>query len=80
MGAPAPGDYTRDLQLSGSSGKTTVVPVVLRSLVPLGRRGGSFSGTITGGNGNGWIGREDTLRVRCAPWRSGGQRLAAAAE
>ncbi len=61
MGAPVPGDYTRDLQLSGSSGKTTVVPVVLRSLVPLGRGGGSFSGTITGGNGNGFIGREDTF-------------------
>ena len=61
MGAPAPGDYTRDLQLSGSSGKTTVVPVVLRSLVPLGGGGGSFSGTITGGNGNGFIGREDTF-------------------
>ena len=61
MGAPAPGDYTRDLQLSGSSGKTTVVPVVLRSLVPLGGGHGSFSGTITGGNGNGFIGREDTF-------------------
>ena len=61
MGAPAPGDYTRDLELSGSSGKTTVVPVVLRSLVPLGGGGGSFSGTITGGNGNGFIGREDTF-------------------
>ncbi len=61
MGAPSPGDYTRDLELSGSSGKTSVVPVVLRSLVPLGRGGGSFSGTITGGNGNGFIGREDTF-------------------
>jgi hypothetical protein len=59
--AGSPGDYSRDLQLSGSNGKTTVVPVVVRSLVPLGRGGGSFSGTITGGNGNGFIGREDTF-------------------
>ena len=56
-----PATTRRDLELSGSSGKTTVVPVVLRSLVPLGGGGGSFSGTITGGNGNGFIGREDTF-------------------
>lgn len=61
LAAPAPGDYTRDLQLSDGSGKTSVIPVVLRSLVPLQGGAGEFSGTITGGNGNGTIGREDTF-------------------
>jgi hypothetical protein len=57
--APAsPGDYTRDLELSGTSGKTTVVPVVLRSLVPLNGGEGTFTGAITGGNGNGFPGQE----------------------
>ena len=62
LSAPAPaGDYSRDLVLSGSSGKTTVVPVVLRSTVPLGSGHGTFAGVLTGGNGNGFVGREDTF-------------------
>ncbi len=62
LAAPAtPGDYSRDLQLTGSSGKTTVVPVVIRSLVPLVGGHGAFSGAITGGNGNGFPGREDSF-------------------
>ncbi|MFL5830520.1 MAG: S8 family serine peptidase [Solirubrobacteraceae bacterium] len=62
LNAPGtPGDYSRDLQISGSAGKTSVVPVVLRSLVPLGGGQGSFAGAITGGNGNGFVGREDTF-------------------
>jgi len=56
-----PGDYSRDLELSDSSGKTSVVPVVLRSLVPLRGGQGSFAGTITGGDGDGFVGREDTF-------------------
>jgi hypothetical protein len=60
--APAtPGDYSRDLQLTGSSGKTTVVPVVMRSLVQLVGGHGNFSGTITGGNGNGFPAQEDNF-------------------
>ncbi len=56
-----PGDYSRDLELTGSSGKTTVVPIVLRSRVALTGGRGSFSGTITGGNGNGFPAREDNF-------------------
>ncbi|MBV9914872.1 MAG: S8 family serine peptidase [Solirubrobacterales bacterium] len=62
VNAPStPGDYSRDLQLTGTSGKTTVVPVVLRALIPLAGGQASYSGTITGGNGNGFVGREDTF-------------------
>jgi hypothetical protein len=57
----AAGDYSRDLQLTGSSGKTTVVPVVMRSLVALNGGHGSFSGTLRGGNGNGFPAEEDTF-------------------
>jgi len=57
----APGDYSRDLQLSDGSGKTSVVPIVLRSLVPLSGGRGNFAGTITGGDGDGLIGRDDTF-------------------
>ncbi|HTX32890.1 MAG TPA: S8 family serine peptidase [Solirubrobacteraceae bacterium] len=61
LNAPAqPGDYSRDLEVSGSSGKTTVVPVVVRSLVPLDRGFASFSGVLRGGNGNGFPAEEDT--------------------
>jgi Subtilase family len=62
LAAPrVPGDYSRDLQIDGSSGKTTVVPVVVRSLVPLGPGHGAFSGALTGGNGNGFPAREDNF-------------------
>lgn len=56
-----PGDYSRDLELSGTDGKTTVVPVVVRSLVPLQGGSGSFSGAITGGDGDGILARTDTF-------------------
>ena len=62
-----PGDYSRDLQITSSSGRTTVVPVVMRSLVPLGSGHGSFAGTITGGNGNGFVGREDSFAFDIRP-------------
>jgi Subtilase family/Peptidase inhibitor I9 len=45
------GDTEHDLVLSPSSGGPMIVPVVLRSLVDLGRHGGSFSGNLIGGNG-----------------------------
>ncbi len=61
--APAgPGDYSRDLQLTGSSGKTTAVPVVVRSLVPLSGGHGSFTGAITGGDGDGFPAQENTYQ------------------
>lgn len=62
LAAPgAAGDYSRDLQLTGSSGKTTVVPVVVRSLVRLTGGTGTFGGTVHGGNGNGFPAEEDTF-------------------
>ena len=47
----SPGDSDHDLVISNSSGDQTVVPVVLRALVPVDGHGASFSGTLTGGNG-----------------------------
>ena len=48
-----PGDSGQDLVLDSSTGDSTVVPIVLRSLIDVGRRGGDFAGTIIGGNGRG---------------------------
>jgi hypothetical protein len=47
----APGDSGQDLVMNSSTGDTTVVPIVLRSLINLGSHGGDFAGTIVGGNG-----------------------------
>jgi hypothetical protein len=48
-------DVARDLAasvvLDASGGSRTSLPVALRSLVPIGSGGGTFSGTLTGGNG-----------------------------
>ncbi len=45
------GDWSRDLELHRSSGGSTIVPVLLRSLVTLRGSGGTFAGNLTGGNG-----------------------------
>ncbi|MFG2911317.1 S8 family serine peptidase [Kitasatospora sp. NPDC048298] len=45
------GDSSEAVLVSGSNGNTTSVPVVLRSLVPVNQGKGTFTGTITGGNG-----------------------------
>jgi hypothetical protein len=45
------GDFSRDLELNASSGSTSIVPILMRSLVKLGRHGGSFAGNLIGGNG-----------------------------
>jgi len=47
----SPGDTSQDLQLDSSTAATSVVPILLRSLVRLGQNGGTFSGTLIGGNG-----------------------------
>ncbi|GAA1945553.1 peptidase [Kitasatospora viridis] len=47
----AGGDATESVVIAGSNGTTTSVPVVLRSLVPLNGNTGTFTGTVTGGNG-----------------------------
>jgi Subtilase family/Peptidase inhibitor I9 len=45
------GDANQDLVFSSGAGTTSVVPIVLRSLVPVGGSGGQFSGNLIGGNG-----------------------------
>jgi Subtilase family len=57
----SPGDSDHDLVISNSSGDETVVPVILRSLVPVGGHGASFSGTLTGGNGRPGPAEEQTF-------------------
>jgi hypothetical protein len=57
----SPGDSAHDLVISDSSGDQTVVPVVLRSLVPVDGRGGTFAGTIVGGNGREFIEQQNTF-------------------
>ena len=58
----AAGDSAHDLVVSDSSGDSTVVPVVLRSLVPTGKHGGTFDGTLLGGNGREFVAQTDTFQ------------------
>jgi hypothetical protein len=60
----APGDSAHDLVVSDSSGDATVVPVVLRSLVPTTPHGGTFDGTLLGGNGREFVGQTDTYQFK----------------
>ncbi len=48
-----PGDTSAQVVFSGADGSSIAgaVPLVLRALVPLSSTGGSFTGTLTGGNG-----------------------------
>jgi hypothetical protein len=57
----AAGDTAHDLVVSDSSGDQTVVPVVLRSLVKVNGHGGSFDGTLLGGNGRQFVAQTDTF-------------------
>ncbi len=56
-----PGDSDHDLVITNSSGDQTVVPVDLRSLVPVDGHGATFSGTLTGGNGRPGPAEEQTF-------------------
>jgi hypothetical protein len=57
----SPGDSAHDLVIGDSSGDRTVVPVVLRSLVRVDGHGGTFAGTIIGGNGREFIEQQNTF-------------------
>jgi hypothetical protein len=59
--SPNPGDSDHDLVIAKSSGDQTVVPVILRSLVPVDGHGASFSGVLTGGNGRPGPAEEQTF-------------------
>ena len=51
LSTPAsPGDTDQSIVVSSESGQTTI-PVTVRSTVPLGVEGGTFTGVLTGGNG-----------------------------
>ena len=58
----AAGDSAHDLVVSDSSGDSTVVPVVLRSLVATNKHGGTFDGTLLGGNGREFVAQTDTFQ------------------
>ena len=48
----ASGDSSAAIRLGDSSGiSVSEIPVTLRTLIPIGHSGGSFAGTLTGGNG-----------------------------
>jgi hypothetical protein len=65
----SPGDSSHDLVISDSAGDQTVVPVVLRSLVPVDGHGGTFAGTIYGGNGREFVAQENTFAFDVPPGR-----------
>jgi hypothetical protein len=56
------GDEALSLHLGTGSSTDGSIPIVLRALVPLNSRGGSFSGTLTGGGTNGNAGQEFTYQ------------------
>jgi subtilisin family serine protease len=64
----AGGDTTENITISGSGGTTTSVPVVLRTLVELDHRHGSFTGTITGGNARAEAPTETGAWAFDVPW------------
>ena len=57
MRAPSqPGDSAAALRLhSGSDSTLSEIPFTVRTLIPVGPRGGTFDGTLTGGNGRQYI-------------------------
>ena len=62
-----PGDRGDDLMLSNGVGQQSVVPVVVRTLVPLNGGRGTFTGTVTGGDGYSGIGSRDTFQFDVPP-------------
>lgn len=47
------GDTAQSIVLQTEGGAATTVPVTVRTIVPLGPNGGTFTGVLTGGNGRG---------------------------
>ncbi len=62
------GDTAQSIVLSSSSQATSSIPVTVRTLVPLGYGGGTFSGVLTGGNGRaGEPAQESTYEFQVPP-------------
>ncbi len=57
-----PGDRGDDLVLTNGLGQQSIVPIVVRTLVPLADGRGTFTGTVTGGDGFTGIGSRDTFQ------------------
>jgi hypothetical protein len=57
----SPGDTAHDIVVSNSAGDSTVLPAVLRSLVKTDAHGGTFDGTLFGGNGREFVAQTDTF-------------------
>jgi hypothetical protein len=56
------GDEGLRLHLGTSGPDDGSIPIVVRSLVPLGRAGGTFAGTLTGGGSTGNAGQQFTYQ------------------
>ena len=65
--SPTPGDAGYDLVLSNGLGHQNVVPIVVRTLVPLEGGRGSFTGIVTGGDGDTGVGSRDTFQFDVPP-------------
>ena len=52
------GDQALRLHLGTGGGRDGSIPVIVRSLVPVSRSGGSFSGSLTGGGATGNAGQQ----------------------
>jgi len=64
-----PGDSSLGIRFSNSDGAAShgEIPITLRTLIPTGFHGGSFSGTLTGGNGRPSTGPTQTFAFD-VPW------------
>ena len=47
------GDTQQSVVLSTTGAGTTTIPVTIRTMIPITKKGGTFSGVLTGGNGRG---------------------------
>ncbi len=58
-----PGDLAAGIRFTDADSSDTLpaIPITVRTLIPLGPTGGSFSGTLTGGNGRAAVGPTQTF-------------------
>jgi hypothetical protein len=67
--AGQPGDEALSLRLGTGGGDDGSIPIVLRSLVPLTKIGGSFAGALTGGAANGNAGQSLSYQFKVSGGR-----------